>query len=293
MPREDPSTTGVPDAASGPVRPSAAAVVRAAVQPRMLVLLLVFVAAALVCARLGIWQLDRAHARGEVARQQELAEQAAGGPVALGSVLAPQSAMSGSLVGTLVSLEGTFEPEGQLYVSGRALDGEVGYLVLTPLRVSDDGTGTGSWADLSGPPVLAVVRGWVPSPDVDLLPPPEDAVQVSGYLQSSEALGEDAFADRITDTISSGALANRWGGPIYSSYLVLADSDPAPDPAIGLLPRPTIEGGTGLDLQNVFYAIQWWIFGLFVVVLWGRLVLDEARGSAADGFTGWEGLQPR
>lgn len=273
-------------------RPSAAAVVRTALQPRMLVLLLVFLAAAGVCARLGVWQLDRAHARGQVAEQHALEEQAAGGPVDLGDVIAPQATFPGSLVGKQVAVTGEFEQDAQLFVEGRALDGEVGYLVLSALRVTDDGTGGSSWADLSGPPVLPVVRGWVAAPDAGAYPPPPGEVRVTGYLQGSEALGDTAFADEVTDSISSGALVNRWGGPIYSGYLVLAASDPAADPAIALLPRPTIEGGTGLDLQNVFYAIQWWIFGLFTILLWVRLVVDEARGGASDGFEGWEPLQP-
>lgn len=87
---------------------------------------------------------------------------------------------------------------------------------------------------------------------------------------------------RPDDEISSAALAGQWGGPIYSGYVVLASSDPAQDEGVSLLPRPQIEGGEGLDLQNLFYALQWWIFGGFAVMLWLRLVRDEARGSAAD-----------
>ena len=52
----------------------------------------------------------------------------------------------------------------------------------------------------------------------------------------------------------------------------MADGGPAQ------LPRPTIEGGTGLNLQNLFYALQWWVFGGFAVLLWVRLVRDEAAG---------------
>ena len=43
------------------------------------------------------------------------------------------------------------------------------------------------------------------------------------------------------------------------------------------LPRPTIEGGDGVNAQNFFYALQWWVFGLFAVALWARLVRDESR----------------
>src|SRR5690606_18643358 len=73
----------------------------------------------------------------------------------------------------------------------------------------------------------------------------------------------------------------------YSGYLVLRSSDPEQPPAAdggpAQLPRPTIEGGTGLNLQNLFYALQWWVFGGFAVLLWVRLVRDEAAGVRRHG----------
>jgi hypothetical protein len=182
----------------------------------MIGLLVVFLVAAAVCARLGVWQLDRAQQRAELAAQQEAAEVAAEGPEGLGVLLPPQSTFPGELVGR---------------------------------------------------------QAWVE--------------------------GEEVLPDGQTDSISTGSLVNAWGGPMYSGYLVLISSDPpqaSPDdggPA--LLPRPTIEGGTGLNLQNLFYALQWWVFGGFAVLLWLRLVRDEAagvrRGSRGDddGIAGLPG----
>lgn len=266
----------------------------------MIGLLVVFLVAAAVCARLGVWQLDRAQQRAELAAQQEAAEVAAEGPEGLGVLLPPQSTFPGELVGRQAWVEGEYDASEQLLVAGRALDGEVGYLVLTPLHVTDDGTGGDSWADLSGEPVLPVVRGWVATPDdAAALEVPDGKVRLTGYLQASEAAGEEVLPDGQTDSISTGSLVNAWGGPMYSGYLVLISSDPpqaSPDdggPA--LLPRPTIEGGTGLNLQNLFYALQWWVFGGFAVLLWLRLVRDEAagvrRGSRGDddGIAGLPG----
>ena len=47
---------------------------------------------------------------------------------------------------------------------------------------------------------------------------------------------------------------------------------------MALLDPPT-KPGAGLNIQNLAYAAQWWIFGAFAVLLWLRLVRDEARGS--------------
>jgi cytochrome oxidase assembly protein ShyY1 len=254
-------------------------------QPRMIGLLLLFLLAAAVCARLGVWQLDRAHERGDLADRQAAAGARSQGPESLGALLAPQSTFPGDLVGRQAWVEGEYVPSTQMLVEGRAHDGEPGFLVLTALRVSDDGTGGASWAELSGPPVLPVVRGWVPAtadgsePDVDaeVLAEPAGPVRLSGYLQASEALGQGSDVPGRTDSISSASLANVWGGPIYSGYVVVSSSDPAQPAGIELLDRPSIEGGDGLNLQNLFYALQWWIFGGFAVLLWLRLVRDETR----------------
>ncbi|MGF0115868.1 SURF1 family protein [Promicromonospora sp. Marseille-Q5078] len=263
-----------------------------ALQPRMIGILLLFLLAAAVCGRLGVWQLDRAYQRAELAAQQEAAEQAAQGPEALGDLLPPQSSFPGELVGTEAWVTGTYEPEGQMLVAGRSLGGRTGYLVLTPLRVTDDGTGGASWASLSGPPVVPVVRGWVDSatPDATALDVPAGEVRVTGWLQASESMQEGGAplpdnpdGPPLTDSISTGALVNSWGGPIYSGYVVLTTADPAQattaEGGPALLPRPVLEGSDGVNLQNLFYALQWWVFGLFAVLLWVRLVRDEAAGT--------------
>jgi cytochrome oxidase assembly protein ShyY1 len=275
----------VPDAP--PVRRSFWSVAR---QPRMLAILLLLLLAALVCGRLGVWQIDRAYERANLAAQQEVAEAAASGPAALGDLLAAQSPFPGELVGRQTWVEGTYETDGQMLVTGRSLDGVQGYLVLTPLRVTDDGTGGESWAALSGAPVLPVVRGWVdtPTPDAAALDVPTGEVRVEGWLQASEStLRTDGLPDNpggppLTQDIASSHLANVWDGPVYTGYVVLTDSEPAqPGVAAGgpaPLPRPVLEGGTDVNLQNFFYALQWWVFGLFAFSLWIRLVRDEMAG---------------
>lgn len=255
-------------------------------RPRMIGLLLLFLAAAAVCGRLGVWQLDRAQERGELAAAHAAAELASQGPAGLGTMLAAQTTFPGDLVGRQAWVEGEYESEGQLLVAGRAHDGAEGFLVLTPLRVSDDGTAGESWAELSGAPILPVVRGWVPadasgvdtSADALDLAAPQGTVRLTGYLQASEANGVQTLPPGQTDSISSAALANVWGGPIYSGYLVVVSSDPEQPAILAQLDRPSIEGGDGLNLQNLFYALQWWIFGAFAVALWLRSVRDEAKG---------------
>lgn len=297
MPVSAPSTPAdlVSDAESRPVRRGFIQVAR---QPRMIGLLLVLLLAAFVCGRLGAWQLDRAYERAQLAAQQEAAEAVAEGPEWLGSLLAPQESFPGELVGREARVAGRFEPSGELLVPGRVLDGNVGYLVLAPFRVSDDGTAGQSWSGLSGAPVLAVVQGWVESPaDAKALTRPVGEVTLTGWLQAGEATsGSAAVVDGQTDQIALSALVNEWGGPIYSGYLVATEGPGSPENGgVAALPRPTIEGGTDANIQNLFYALQWWVFGGFAMFLWIRLVRDEMAGgrrggAPTDADTGIAGL---
>lgn len=241
--------------------------------PRMIGLLILFLAAAAVCARLGVWQLDRAEIRGAAAAQAALEETEAAAPVPIDDVLAPQSTFDGALVGRRVIATGSYEADGQLLVADRVLHGESGWLVLTPLR-TDSGA------------VLPVVRGWVADTGSPDLAVPEGTVTVTGYLQASEDSGQapDALPAGTTDSISSAELLGVWGGPIWTGYAVLSASDPAQSGGLELLGAPT-RSGTGLNIQNLGYAAQWWIFGAFAVFLWIRLVRDEMlRSSGTDPF---------
>jgi cytochrome oxidase assembly protein ShyY1 len=250
---------------------------QAARTPRMLGLLVLFLAIAAVCARLGAWQLERAEIRGAAAQAARLAEVEAAVPVPIEDVLAPQQSFDGALVGRRVEVTGVYEADGQLLVTDRVLDGETGSLVLTPLRV------TSTDPEVDGA-VLPVVRGWVPdgtATDDAALAVPDGEVQVVAYLQASEDSGAAPTGDGTADSISSAELLGLWGGPIWTGYGVLTDSDPAQPAAVELLPPPT-RSGTGLNIQNLGYAAQWWIFGGFAVFLWVRLLKDEVlRGVPA------------
>ncbi len=254
---------------------------RAATRPRMLVLLAVLLLAAMVCARLGMWQLDRAEVRGGDSAAQEQAQREAQEPKDIGDVLAPQTTFTGGLVGQQGGARGSYEPDGQLLVVERAIGEETGYLVLTPLRVSDTLPSTPGDDAGEPAPVLPVVRGWVADPaDAAALAVPTGEVTVTGRLQASEGPGLGGQPAGQIDAISSAELLGFWAGPIWTGYVVLADAAPADaahDAGLELLPAPT-RAGSGLNIQNLAYAAQWWIFGGFALFVWVRLVRDEAAG---------------
>ncbi|WP_334169169.1 SURF1 family protein [Timonella senegalensis] len=269
-------------------------VLRASVQPKNLALLVLFLAAAAVCARLGVWQLERAYEHANLAREHEVAEAEAAAPQMLGEVLKPQVTFGGNLVGKRVQVQGEFEGENTVLIPGRAVNDTSGYLVVQSLRVTEDGTGGASWENLSGSPRLPVVRGWVPEGAVDAsgalnntyalaTAEPQGEVSIEGWLQASESTIPDDLPAGQSSSISSAHLANLWGGPIYSGYLVANEMDPQQSTDLTYLPRPTIEGGNGANLQNFFYALQWWLFGFFAVAIWLRTVVDDARKQSKTG----------
>lgn len=232
----------------------------------MLGILLVLLAIAAVCARLGVWQLDRAQ---QSARQAEAVEAAAVDAVPLADVLAPQATFTGTADRRLVLAQGRFGSD-EVLVPGRERDGETGLLVVTPFVV--DGTGA----------TLAVVRGWVPGPDdARTAPAPAGTATVTGVLVVGEPAHDDVdLPEGQVPAVSPAALVNRWGGPVYTGYLVLTDVEPGQG---DLLAAPLPDPPSGAwDLRNLAYAAQWWLFGAFAVALWVRFVRDEAGRAVED-----------
>ncbi|UER53659.1 SURF1 family protein [Kineosporiaceae bacterium SCSIO 59966] len=243
---------------------------RTATRPHFIALLGVALAAATLFAYLGDWQLGRA--RDEAAR--EVREQTAGrGVVPLEDVLAPAEPLEGSDVRQLVRVTGVLDPDAAVRVPDRELDGRPGSWLVAPLAVDrPDETDGGT---------LAVVLGWLPD-GARPLDVPAGRVTLEGRLEQSEPpVGGAGPGTRELPTVASADLVNVWDPPLYTAYLALTDTEPP------LEPVPTVEPADGLALQNLSYALQWWLFAGFAVFFWWRLVRDaherelEARAEAA------------
>ncbi|MGC0250148.1 SURF1 family protein [Pseudactinotalea sp. Z1748] len=263
---------------------------RAATKPRLLGILVILLIGALVCVRLGMWQLDRAQVRGDQVAAMEQAERESAPPQPLGEVVGPQTQLVQEMVGVRVIAEGVYEQEDQFFVVGRSHEGEMGYWVLTAL-VLGEGEHAGA--------VVPVVRGWVPEADPDLLTEvPSEPVRVLAHLAPSEGAGARLPEPHLVDAVSSAQLVNVWGGPIYSAHLRLISAEPEVGPPMAQVGPPEI-ADAGLNVQNLAYAAEWWIFGGFALFLWWRMVRDEVRydrEQAAKGHgsapAGWPGGAP-
>lgn len=239
---------------------------RTALRPRWLVLFVLVLVVATGMARLGQWQLDRARERGNENALQRAAEPA----VPLTSVLTPRTGFPAAAADRRVTVQGRWDPAHQLLVAGRLQDGVPGFWVLTPLRLAD---GSG----------VAVVRGWTASasaPAAAAASLTSDPLTVEGVLRRGEpgagrAPGEaSGLPAGQVDRIDFAALVQDWDFPTYTGYVVA--TSPVGAGLAAVPPVPATEGG--LDLQNLSYAFQWWLFALFGVFLWFRLVRDDHRG---------------
>ena len=175
-------------------------------------------------------------------------------------------------------MTGTFGAD-QLLVPGRVHDGRAGALVLTPLRVEATGA------------VLPVVRGWVPDvgdPAATCAPAaPSGTVHVVGWLRWARRPGPAGVLRR------SGRRdqPRRAGEPVgrarpTAAYLVLGSVDAGAGPGARRAWARRARAPAGVDWRNLGYALQWWLFGLFAVALWWRMVGDEAQGRRRDDEAG-------
>lgn len=253
---------------------------RTARKPRWLVLLVLVLALSSGMAWLGSWQLARAREHGDAARQAKVAAP----PVPLESVLAPQTAFPAAAVDRPVTASGTWDVAGQLLLPQRWLHGEQGFWVLTPLRRPD-----GS--------VLAVVRGWAASPDAAASSAkglPTGQVSLRGVLRP----GEEAVARNPgtssglpagqLERIDPVELIERWPTPQFTGYVLQV----APASS-GLTAIPPATGNGQLALQNLSYAVQWWVFSAFGLFFWYRLVRDDHRGELGGGAPNSSSGTPR
>ncbi|GAB6901317.1 SURF1 family protein [Kineosporia succinea] len=240
---------------------------RTALKPRWLALLVVMLLAATLMAKLGEWQLERAREHGESAEQAEQAQKSEK-TVPLNSVLQASETFQRDAVNTKVTASGTWGSDDQLLVPDRELDGKTGFWVLTPL-LTDDGT-------------VPVVRGWVATAAEATAPDSTRTVEITGLLQPGEPPvvrrpGETSgLPEGQIDRVAVAQLAALWPQPMITGFVVLDTQTPADANAPLTVPPPTSDGN--LDWGNLSYAIQWWAFAVIALLFWYRLVRDDHRG---------------
>ena len=203
----------------------------------------------------GVWLLQVYQRQGA----QASAARAAEPPVALAAV-APAHARVGDGYGRTVTVTGSYEPAHQVRIPSP--DGTEGARVVSLLRTTDGRS-------------LAVVRGLLLHGGTNV--PPREPQQVRGVFLPSEPATPAAGPDGL-GSIRIPQLAQRWPGPLVDGFVTLDATDAR---AQGLEPAPVaLPEGRG-RLRNGAYALQWWLFAGFTVVMAGRIARDVGRPSVA------------
>ncbi|HET6666682.1 MAG TPA: SURF1 family protein [Intrasporangium sp.] len=228
---------------------------------------------------LGYWQYDAwQQRRADEARDLTHAE-----PEPIADVMGSDDRFPGRKIGQPVVLEGTWVPDGTVYVTGREGPGGTdGAWVVTPLAV-------GSGAD---DPAMLVVRGWVSSADLGpdpALPAPTGRASLVGWLQPPEGSGvvDEDPADDVLPQLRIADALQHVDQDLYGAYAVVVPEEergdwpggpPVNDGTAGLTAASLdqlAEVGRFTAVRNLLYAVEWWVFGLFAAFIWWRWARDE------------------
>ncbi len=237
-------------------------VLRTALTPRWLGWLVVLLAAVVVMVMLGLWQFGVAKDKG-VSRTVEQAQHLPVAPIT--QVVQPNEPFRSDMSVRRVTATGTYEPQRQLLVPDRRLDGRSGYWVLTPLVVTDTKAR------------LVVLRGFVTDPS-QATKPTTNRVTVTGALAPAESPTTTNVPAGQIGSVDIASLVNLWGDPIYNGYVFAIGEQPnATAASITRIPPPSPVPASGLRFVNLAYAVQWWLFACFAIYVYGRMLRDEVE----------------
>jgi surfeit locus 1 family protein len=224
-----------------------------AFRPRWLAALALALVVAGVFAFLGQWQLERSIASATtIERDTETV-------VALSTLETPQSTITTEGSGRMVSITCSFDQRDDVVVTNRqAADRSGAWLVRH--CASPEGTS------------LAVVAGW--APESGSLPSTTTEV-VGRYVPTESPQQTDLRAGK-REAVAVAELVNLWRdpGPVYGGYVVMGQAPAGLETVATVVP----EAESTLNMLNLFYALEWAIFGLFALYLWYRLVRDAWEG---------------
>lgn len=201
---------------------------------------------------LGLWQMRVF----EDKEQASAAERAALPVVPLLAEVATDGTV-GDVYGRRVSVEGRYRPDQQVLV----VDADQTVRVLSAFEVEDGR-------------VLPVVRGTVPSAAGPPPPAPAGARSITGVFLASEPGADHEVPPGALPSVRLPALAQGWTQQLFPGFVTLSGGESA---AQGLGVAPVrLPDGEG-SVQNIGYALQWWVFAAFGAFMTVRFVRSIGR----------------
>jgi cytochrome oxidase assembly protein ShyY1 len=248
-------------------RPSVLGVLRT---PRWILFGLIAIGLAVTMIFLGRWQWHRFDERSSY--NARIDAHAAAAPVPVEGVLRIGRWPRTSDQFLRVTMTGTYDPRHQMLIRARTVNGNVGYEVVTPLRL---GNGT----------AVLVDRGWLPpgsAADTTTEPhvpaAPTGRVTVVGQVRMPETeAGPVQWRNGHVEVrrINTARLAGTLPYPAYDGYVTLTSQSPPADRAFVGIPIDRQDAA-----MNLAYIVQWWLFSGMTIVGYFLLVRWEARKRA-------------
>ena len=220
--------------------------------------IVVTVVLALVCIRLGFWQLGRLEERRTW--NTHLEQRLVAAPITVTAL--PVDSAAGHY--RRVSAHGRFDFDRQVALATRSFQGSPGVHLLTPLRLDDGAT-------------VMVNRRCVYAPDAMTIDAAKwreregDTVTVTGYAETWSGRETVPVPDslRVVRALDSSAVARLVGEPILTYYLAQTSDSARGTERPVRLSEPVLSDGSHRS-----YAIQWFSFAL-VAVIGGTLLVRE------------------
>ncbi len=229
---------------------------------------IVTVAAAALCIRLGIWQLDRLTERR--AYNDQVASRFDNGAEPVREVMARDT---GDARWRRVTGVGVAQYDQEVVLAARTRGGSPGVWIITPLSLPNTDT------------LVPLVRGWVYSPNgrtVDLSQWREsDTITIDGRVDAFQrpAAGAPRLQsdDRAFRWLERDTLAAQWNAPVapmlvyqfgdtIGGYAATGGVTPA------RFPLPTMDEG-----PHKSYAVQWFAFAIVFVVGYGAVLVTRRK----------------
>jgi cytochrome oxidase assembly protein ShyY1 len=246
-------------------------------QPRYLGLFALAVVLAAICGLAGSWQVARFHQKHDTNHKLRLDDRDRPADVAsvLGSAATPTST-GGAQKFRHVTATGTYLSASETLLRNQTVDGDVGYVVLTPLKTS-----TG---------VLLIARGFVAQTGAAATSPPVPAsptgtVTVTARLQPADSK-PDRFGrlpGRQVETVNIAEQASRIGTPVWNGYAELLAGQPG-TAGLTALPAPDLSNPAGGadEPQHAAYVVQWYLFGVLALCAPFVMAAAERRRDQAE-----------
>lgn len=210
---------------------------------------------AAIMTAMGVWQLHVYEQQG----QQQAENRAEAAPVPITSVARPGQEV-GDAYGRRVSFTGRYDARLQVMLPVSGQPGR--FRVVTAFRLQSGG---------AVPVLRGISTGRTPAA------PPMERLTQTGVLLPSEGADSQADPSASPTAINLAALAQQWSPRLVNGYVTLA---PAEARGQSLTPAavalPTSRG----RVRNGLYALQWWVFAAFAVLMAARMARDLAREDA-------------